>query len=177
MKKLIAILLTLTFVLSVSVFAGTITPGYSEQKTVTATYRATDAPVYSVDITWGSMVFVYAEKSAGLWDPETHTYSNAVTEGWQYPVDSTSGLAANEIKITNHSNAEIGYTVTFTPASIVSNTNNGLTYSLQNSSDTIGSAVGTTVDNAPYKKASLTLEGETPQEQFNVGDITVQIAS
>ncbi|MBR5792758.1 MAG: hypothetical protein IKY34_06595 [Ruminiclostridium sp.] len=175
MKKLIAILLSLTFVLSVSVCAGTIMPGYSEQKTVTATYRATDAPVYSVDITWGSMVFVYAKKSAGLWDPETHTYSNAVTEGWQYPVDSTSGLAANEIKITNHSNAEIGYTVTFAPSSTL--TRSDTSYTLEKDTDTIATAVGTSIDNAPYKIARLVLNGETPSESFDVGTLNVTIST
>jgi len=173
MKKLIAILLSLTFVLSVSVFAATITPGTSDSKTVTATYSAADTTVYSVDIIWGSMNFVYAEESEGTWLPDSHTYTNPVKAGWQYPIDPDTGLAANEVKIVNHSNTHIGYAVTFEPSTHT--TNKGLKYSLKNSEDTITSAVGTSFNNAYYKIASLTLDGDSPGGTFEVGTLTVMI--
>ena len=63
--------------------------------------------VYSVDISWGSMEFVYAEEGTGIWNPETHTYDNVNGAGWQYPAGGPGGLAGNEVQITNHSNTKI----------------------------------------------------------------------
>ena len=74
MKKLIAILLSLTFILSVSVFAVAVTltsdTSY-ETKDVQAMYvpaTSTDK-IYSVDIQWGAMTFNYNQGGGGTWDP------------------------------------------------------------------------------------------------------------
>lgn len=108
MKKLIAILLSLTFVLSVSVLAATsTTPSeQSSSKEVTATYStSTGAPTYSVDIAWGSMEFVYS--TTGKWNPATHNYTTGSSGNWVWD-DGT-----NVVTITNHSDAAINCDISF----------------------------------------------------------------
>ena len=70
--------------------------------------------VYSVDISWGSMEFVYAKEGTGVWNPETHSYDNVSGAGWQYPAGGPGGLAGNEVQITNHSNTKIVCSLDFT---------------------------------------------------------------
>lgn len=79
---------------------------------VYAKYIKSDDTVYQVDINWGSMVFTYNEGSRGTWDPKTHTYKDdGVEEGWTYEE------GANEITVTNHSNATVTVEVEFKPNS------------------------------------------------------------
>lgn len=174
MKKLIAILLSFTFVLSVSAFASTTLK--TDSRPVTATFQAAnDSTIYSVDITWGSMNFIYAKKSQGTWDPTTHGYTGAVEEGWYYPIDASTGLAANEVRISNHSNAEVTYELSFSPSNDFNATN--IQYSINESLNTLSSAEGTNADNPPSKIASLILSGENPYEEsdFSLGSITVKV--
>jgi len=70
-----------------------------------------DATVYSVDVEWGAMTFQWENSS---WDPETHMKKDGA--GWNV-YDDTKGKALdvtedaiNEIKVTNHSNADGGAT-------------------------------------------------------------------
>lgn len=55
--------------------------------------------VYSVDISWGSMEFVYAKEGTGVWNPETHSYDNVSGAGWQYPAGGAGGWRAMRFKL------------------------------------------------------------------------------
>ncbi len=67
-----------------------------------------DGTVYSVDVEWGAMTFMY-EKSS--WDPETHKAKDGA--GWQvYDNANDKELgdvqnAINRVTVTNHSNASV----------------------------------------------------------------------
>ncbi len=74
-----------------------------------------DATVFSVDVEWGAMTFRY-EKST--WDSETHT--TTAGRGWvvydnktEEVVDSAQD-AINSITVTNHSNAGVYATLSYT---------------------------------------------------------------
>lgn len=73
--------------------------------------------VYSVDIEWGNMKFVYSN-GKGKWDPQTHSYDGqgAGTASWlidnsmetgNEPTEYYLEQGNNKIKITNHSNHAI----------------------------------------------------------------------
>jgi len=67
---------------------------------VNGTYQAGAArvSVYSVDIAWSDLTFVYQESNQH-WDPETHSYVLVGSSGWK---ESDA-----KITVTNHSNAAI----------------------------------------------------------------------
>ena len=192
MKKLIAILLSLTFVLSVSVFAATITPGNSETKSVYATYhKASDTDkVYSVDITWGDMHFNYKEASKGKWDPDSLKYTDQTAEGW-YPAKAAtdSSLASNEIKIVNKSNVPISCGFTFTPDINCEQITGVKSFFYLNGSKTTTSLIeipkatagdDTTTGEAKNELLALQFEGKpnyTPFDNIEVGTITIEITS
>ena len=73
-----------------------------------------DATVYSVDVEWGAMTFQWENSS---WDPETHMKKEGA--GWKvYDSANNKALDAtedkiNEIKVTNHSNAQVWATLAY----------------------------------------------------------------
>ena len=70
--------------------------------------------VYSVDIEWGSMEFVYLNSNVPRWDPATHSESQTSSTGWTIRKEkSDNGLAANEIRLTNHSNTNVSALFSF----------------------------------------------------------------
>lgn len=80
---------------------------------VTAEYQpgATGSPVYSVDITWGTLQFTYTDSPKGTWNPNTHQYDKAEEAKW------SCASGDNVITITNHSNVSVTATASYTPAS------------------------------------------------------------
>lgn len=58
-----------------------------------------DLPIYSVDISWGSMKFVYNKKDVYTWSDTTHEYSKSTKYSW----DATG----NNIDIYNKSSFDI----------------------------------------------------------------------
>lgn len=108
MKKIVVFCLaiSLMFTLSATVIAADTEindTNSSSTQDVTASYNAAEETekIYQVDITWGSMEFVYNEAYQGVWNPETHVYENATEGGWTCEVD------ANKVTVTNHSNDSI----------------------------------------------------------------------
>lgn len=83
----------------------------SKSTDVKATYVAGSlaGTVYSVDLQWGSMEFTYTGESQGTWNPETHEYDNGIAGGW------TWADKANEMVVTNHSNAPVKAKFAYTP--------------------------------------------------------------
>lgn len=178
MKKKLALVLTLAMVFSLaplSAYANdTITGvGGTASCDVKATYVAgasggAGGKVYSVVIDWGDMAFTYTAE-AGKWDPATHTTTGA--DGGVWSVNNTNG---NKIKVTNHSNAAVTATFSYTPAAGYT----GITGSFDNTTLNLATAVDTLVSNAPSDSAALTLTGalasSTPANT-TIGTITVTL--
>lgn len=174
MKKLIATALALTMTLTLSTTAlatGNVDGagvGSQDPIDVTAKYNdgATEPTVYSVDLTWEDMAFTYNESGTRTWNPDNHTYTDTTTSGW----DKISAA----VTATNHSNAEVKVSFTYTPQG-----NTGVNASM--SKDSFKLAAG--VENKPNEAASdesiLMITG-TPNnsvtaEGVTIGTITVTI--
>jgi hypothetical protein len=102
MKKIISLVLTLVFMMSManSALADETNVGLGDYEIpVTATYVAgqTSGTVFSVDIAWEGLEFTYRGEPAPVWNPDTHSYSGSGTSaGW---------TGSGSVTVTNHSNA------------------------------------------------------------------------
>lgn len=161
MKKLIAILLAVALMatLSVTAFAANEHKGVSEGSHsigVNGKYNDGDeaAPTVSVDITWGAMEFTY---SAGgkTWHPESHTETTD---------NGTWTANGNNITVTNHSN--VGITATFG-----SNLNSGVKGKFYDA-NTNGNEVTTVTLNRAEVGSSLTSQQKTVYFNITEGTIT-----
>lgn len=140
---------------------------------VSGTYAQTGTPgtVYKVDIAWGSMEFTYTvNKSNETWNPADHTYTNEGSDGvWS----CESG--ADEITITNHSNAAVKAGFSYAPAKRYAGITGGFTFAELS----LPSAEGKAVDASELTgKTKLELNGALPQTATsltNIGQITVEI--
>lgn len=112
MKKTISLILALTMVLAMATtaFAADITTTGNTSAQVTATYKEgfNGGTIYGVNISWGNMTFTYTDASKGTWNADSHQYENPKAAEWTY--DS----GANVITVTNHSNAPIDVTPSWT---------------------------------------------------------------
>lgn len=82
------------------------------------------ATVFSVDIKWGSMKAIYAPNRSSVWDPTKleETAIDNSSSRWRWEQGTASnGLQANEIAITNRSNAPITCHFNFLPKDEASN--------------------------------------------------------
>ena len=160
MKKFLVVFLAIAQVLvsTVSALAATTITAFggSESTTVKGTYVSggSATPVYSVDITWGSMEFTYTDADSGTWNPETHSYDGGAVASW------SCEDGANVITVTNHSNVAVTADLSYEAATGYS----GITGSFSDSSLNLPTAVGTTRENAPTKTATLTLSGALPSD-------------
>lgn len=140
---------------------------------VSGTYAQTGTPgtVYKVDIAWGSMEFTYTVNEANrTWNPADHTYTNEGSDGiWS--CDS----GADEITVTNHSNAAVKAGFSYAPAEGYT----GITGSFTSAELSLPSAVGKDVNASELTgKTKLELNGALPQTATsltNIGQITVEI--
>lgn len=148
----------------------------SSSHAVTATYDAgsgggsgggSGTVVYSVNIEWGAMKFTYTAASAGKWDPDTHTYGEDTKASW-------SSNNTNTVKITNHSNAAVTATLSYSPAAGFESINGTFDKATIN----LATAENTTLANAPTETARLTLTGElasTTADNTTIGTVTVTL--
>lgn len=178
MKKKLALVLTLAMVFSLaplSAYANDTISGVGGTAThdVTATYVAGSSggaggTVYSVVIDWGDMAFTYTEE-AGVWNPETHQITGAGGGIWK-----ATNTGGNKIKVTNHSNAAVTATFSYTPAADYGDIHGSFDKTTLN----LATAVDTLVSNAPSGSAALTLSGalasSTPANT-TIGTITVTL--
>lgn len=184
MKKTLALILTLAMVLSLAIVpaaAATTTDTITSlsgtaSHDVTATYKTSSSggtgggTVYSVDITWGDMAFTYTAGSAGTWDPATHTVTGGASGSWA--PDAPGG---NKITVTNHSNAEVTATLTYTAETAF----NGISGTFGNATLNLATAEGTTVENAPSGYTTLSLSGKLDSGTLTgtkIGTITVTLS-
>lgn len=176
MRKLLTIIaLVLTVAMCASFAAAaeteteTISGLSSVSKDVSLTYTAVSEDkttvVYSADVAWTDVTFVY---NAGTtqWNPKSHDYT-------------ASGASANwsdsegSVKVTNHSNAAIDVTVSFAKASTA---NGSANIAVTNGSFTLASGVGVTYAKAANNTATLTASGK-PTSNATIGTVTVAIAA
>ena len=173
MKKLVSMLAVaaLTCTMGTTAFAadqdGVGTGSYNTD--VKGTYQAGSSGnvVYSVDIAWTDMGFIYTGAGEGTWDPETHQYSGSSEGAWTASNDS--------ITVTNHSHAPVTATASYAADPDYGST----TMTFGNNGATVATAVDTTVQNAPSATITVT-PGGTLAESANggkIGTITVSIAA
>ena len=181
MKRLTALALCLTtvFTLGTSVSAETLSSTANGSNTssqqVKGTYRddTTNATVYSVDIEWSNFNFEYNKGSKGAWNPATHSYSEPKPAGW--------GDQTGTIKMTNHSNADVGYTLSCEVDSKYSDFYLGTSKDsmLGSTTGTLKTAEKTAVDNAPSKQLTIYPGGSLPAgtNDANVATLTITIGA
>ena len=182
MKRLTALALCLTtvFTLGTSVSAAdtlsSIEAGSNtSSQQVKGTYRDdTNVTVYSVDIEWSNFNFEYNKGSKGAWNPATHTYSEPKPAGW--------GDQMGTIKMTNHSNADVGYTLSCEVDSKYSDDfylGTSKDSSLGSTTGTLKTAEGTTVTNAPSRQLTIYPGGSLPAgtNDANVATLTITIGA
>ena len=180
MKKLAALALCLTtvFTLGTSASAATLnsteTGSNTSDQQVKGTYiDDTDAIVYSVDIEWSNFNFEYNKGSKGVWDPTTHSYSEAKPTGW--------GDQTGTIKMTNHSNAAVGYTLTCAVDKAYGDFYVGTSKGgrLGTNIGTLPTAVDTTVEKAPSKEFTIYPGGSLPAgtKDADVATLTITIGA
>lgn len=165
MKKTLSIILALALILSLST---TVLAAESQSQDVTAKYEKTEneEAIYNVDIAWGDLTFTYSEHTEKTWNPDTHTYDENVTGGW----DKTEA----SVTVTNHSNVEVTVAMALTPVE-----GTGVNVSLVGGSGTLAAGVEGDVAGAAAVTGKLTVSG-TPNdtvtaEGIKVGEITVTI--
>ena len=140
---------------------------------VSGTYAQTGTPgtVYKVDIAWGSMEFTYTvNESNRTWNPTSHTYTSEGSDGvW------SCGSGADEISVTNHSNAAVKAGFSYAPAEGYT----GITGDFTSAELSLPSAEGKAIDASELTgKTKLELSGALPQTAAsltNIGQITVEI--
>lgn len=204
MKKLVSILLALVLALGLTLSAFAALPANDVNEgtgigTKTGEVKITvndgvDTTVYYVTVEWSNLEFTYQKEGSGTWNPESHTYSDATSDGWVVSTaegvnDAVSGVnndiitRTDAITVTNHSNADVKVDATFGTT-----TSSAVTATLSNQDATEGIAVelesaaeGTHLNNvndADKVIYSLTLTGapgEGESSSFTLGTITVSI--
>lgn len=176
MKKIFTVLLVALMLMSLSItaFAAEVPADKvngNNPKDVTANYEAAKAsdPVYKVDIAWGSMEFTYTAASKGTWDPDTHKYKDATTAAWTY------AAGANEVKVTNHSNAAVNVGITN------NNVTRGITFTWDKTSLALATADNATVEGEAGTPTSvtakLTVSGDlaATESKVTIGTITLTL--
>jgi len=145
----------------------------TDSKDVKASYHANVEAntVYSVDLKWGSMEFVYTIDNEGTWDPEKHQFTNA-SESGKWSCEEKQ----DEVTVTNHSNAPVNVSFVYQ-----AETNyNGITGNFDKRDATkLDTAEGTAVSNAPAVTAKLSLAGKLGKDvksATKIGTATVSLS-
>ena len=165
MKKLATIILAIALVatLSVASFAATVPSSDGRDLAVGYTDMTAAGTVYSVTIAWDDdLAFDYTAGTQGAWSPDNHTYGETTGAKW----------TDNDVKVTvtNHSNAKVTATLA------LSNKANGFTFTGEGT-ETLNSAVGTLVNEAPKAEFTITIAGTPDAAVTKVATATVSFAA
>lgn len=166
MKKIISLTLALALVLSLGICASASELGGSHDVTAKYEKSENEEAIYNVDIAWGELSFTYSEHTEKTWNPDTHTYDEDVTGGW----DKTEAA----VTVTNHSNVAVDVAMSVTPVA-----GTGVEVSLTGGNDTLAAGVEGDVAGAATVTGTLQISG-TPNDTvteagIKVAEITVTI--
>lgn len=155
-KKLTAVAMTGMMVLGMGTSVCAASPitkiGGTDTNDVKATYATNGQAetVYSVDIEWGNMEYTYTIDSEGTWNPDTHQFDGKSQEGrW------SCSEGADEVKVTNHSNAAVKAAFSYAPEADY----NTITGNFDKETADLPTAEDTKVSEAPNDTATLSLNG------------------
>lgn len=177
MKKVLVFPLVagLALALSITALADSakqVTPTDLPTIPVTGSYQesAGGETVYSLDIAWGDMNFVYTKENVGTWDPNTHTYTGGGNSTWSYtPAGANGELAGNVIQVTNHSNVAVTCSMDFAVDKELETVVRG---GFNKSSINLSSAEGKGVnDESLSDYMELNIRGELPEDHLNYASI------
>ena len=166
MRKIISLTLALALILSLSTTV--LAAEQSDSHDVTAKYEKTEneEAIYNVDIAWGELTFTYSEHTEKTWNPDTHTYDEDVTGGW----DKTEA----SVTVTNHSNVAVDVAMAVTPVA-----GTGVSVTLTGGNDTLAAGVEGNVAGAASVTGTLTISGKpndtVTEAGIKVAEITVTI--
>lgn len=121
--------------------------------------------IYSVDVEWTDMNFVYGGATA-QWNPSEHSYSTQTKDPDWIKKDG-------KVTVTNHSNSAVGVSIAFDKADEPNGTAD-LTVSEANFD--LASAENVEFNAAPQKISELTATG-VPQKDGLMGKLTVTIGT
>ena len=121
--------------------------------------------IYSVDVEWTDMTFVYGGATA-QWNPSEHSYSTQTKDPDWIKKDG-------KVTVTNHSNSAVGVSIAFEEADEPNGTAD-LTVSEANFD--LASAENVEFNAAPQKISELTATG-VPQKDGLMGKLTVTIGT
>lgn len=172
MKKLIAILLAVMMMatLSMSVFAETVDK--SQDITVKGEYedKTTTPDKIVTDISWGAMEFTYTKSGQMDWDDKNHKYDDNTKGAWT--------ATGNTVTVINHSNVAVVASFKFEADTEYS----GITGTFSSPTIELKSAVGVGTTEAELATltgtTTLSLSGDLKSgtaEGTTVGTITVTI--
>ena len=169
MKKMLAMILALAMVLSMSVFAfaADVTTNGNTDSDVKVTVNGNDTKVYRIEIKWEALEFTY---TMGAWDTQTHQYGAGT---WS---------AAKTIAIINHSNADVTAMANYVASDEPDNVD--ITLAVASGDTSLESAATAafadpnTTNKANSIVYTLTASGnpQVPTTQVTVGTVTVTIS-
>ena len=149
----------------------------SQSADVLATYQEPEEPetVYSVNISFDSMKFIYTAESRGIWNSTLHKYENPTPASWSF--------ANNSITVTNHSNVPVTASFSYAATPEFSNVVNGSFTDdskepLTSTQISLSSADDTTVGAMTSTTVYLLLTGDLPSStasETKCGTVTVTI--
>lgn len=159
--------LVVSMVLTSVSYGATETPSYSKRVKGKLQSETIGMKVYSVDVTWGTMSFIYVHNGIRTWNENTHEYDVKYTSEWK--------AEGNTIQLTNHSNTSVQANFIYNNGTQYSDIKGNFNSAVLNLPSALGKAVNASELTG---ERTLTLSGSMPNGVDNlttVGSIKVEI--